>query len=424
MKNQFKPLEIGLTVITLALLTLFQGLKAANRGSSIGFSEHLISADFTYPYAVRVGDIDRDGDLDLTVSDCELPGPRGHNDIYWFENQGKGSFVRHSIWSEPRAGRLERHRLADINQDGYLDVVIVDNQHNSLAWFENSQVPRDSSSWTRHVITTDLSYAYDVAVGDLDGDGDLDVVGAAGWREGQEFAWFENNGNFDQEWKKRQIEGEVGETRDVQVADFDGDGDLDVLGTAARKGQVIWYENLGKLHGSLEWKKHVIATVARPIHGQPVDMDGDGDVDVLMSLGMGGGKVPSDLTPVSHKVVWYENVGKPGKGSDWKEHPVYEPFEQAFESVAADIDGDGDLDVVASASGKDGQIAWFQNPGTISGAWKFHLLKEKWAMATQVQVADLDGDHRLDIVGVAERGSTELRWWRNQRQIGHKRSND
>ena len=414
MKIQHKEAAIGLTLLLLAFPTLFQGPNAADGSSSIGFSEHLISGEFTYPYAISVGDIDNDGDLDLTVSDCTTRGSREHNDVYWFENQGKGTFVRHSVWGEARPGRFERHRLADINRDGFLDVVIVDNHHHSVIWFENNRSPRSKSPWERHSITTSgLNYAYDVDVGDLDGDGDLDVVGAAGWREGQEFAWFENDGNFDKEWTKRQIEGGVGETRLVRTADFDGDGDLDVLGTAARRGQVIWYENGGKPQ-SQSWKKHIIASVGRPAHGQAIDMDKDGDVDVLMCLGMGDGKVPSDLKPVSHKVVWYENVGKRGRGLDWKENLIHEPFPQANDPVAADLDDDGDLDVVAAAWGDTGQLAWFENPGKLDQRWSFHALKEKWSDPTQVLVADFDGDKKPDIVATAEWGSLEVRWWRNE----------
>src|SRR5262245_63330170 len=103
-----------------------------------GFVEHLIANDFTYPYGVAAGDIDRDGDIDLTTSDCTTRGSREHDDLRWFENTGGGNFKPHFIWKEDRPGRYERHRLADINNDGWLDAVIVNNASHSVFWFENN----------------------------------------------------------------------------------------------------------------------------------------------------------------------------------------------------------------------------------------------------------------------------------------------
>ena len=406
-----------LTRISTVILGLFL-LASASRGGPAGevqFAEQLISNDYSYPYGIDVGDIDRDGDLDLTSSDCTTRGSREHNDLYWYENDGAGHFRRRYIWKEDRPGRFERHRLADINRDGWLDVVVVDNQHDSLLWFENPHDPASGALWRKHFVAEGtVRFAYDVDVADLDGDGDPDVAAAAGWREGQELAWFENNGHPESgNWTKHVIEDGLGETRSIRAADVDGDGDVDLVATWARKGWVVWYENPGKPR-SRPWKRHLIDAAARPIHGQPVDLDGDGDIDVVMSLGMGAGKVPSDIEPVPQQIVWYENVGRPGRGVSWKKHVLASPFDQAFEAVAADLDGDGLLDVIATGWGSAGQLAWLRNPGKAGGAWALHRLKSEWPNAVQVIAADLDGDGRKDVVAVAEDGVHELRWWRNQ----------
>jgi hypothetical protein len=405
-------ISLGNTIVTMksciASARFFLGgltaavLMAAPGPPAIGFTEQLIMGGYTYPFGICAADLDGDGDLDLTSADA-LP----HNHLYWFENDGRGSFTRHFIQrDEPE--RLERHQVGDITGDGFPDDVIVQNLCGDLEWFENSGHPRDEQLWRRHMITsTKMPGAYDVALADFDGDGDLDVA-ASGWTLGNQFAWFENPGPRagEREWTKHSIEENLAETRTVRAADFDRDGDPDLLGTASGAGLILWYENAGKAQ---QWRKHEIASAPRALHGQPVDMNRDGWPDVVMAEGMGGGKESMQ----AGLVAWYENSRRPGAGP-WKRHVVRELYEGAFEAVGADLDGDRDVDIVATGWGSPGRIAWFENPGDTNGPWTMHMLKDNGKRANQVIVADLDGDHRLDIAAVAERGTLEFRWWRNE----------
>lgn len=199
------------------------------------------------------------------------------------------------------------------------------------------------------------------------------------------------------------------ETRTVRLVDMNADGHPDVLGTASRSGLVLWLENPGQT-SRLPWTQHFIDKSGRPGHGQAVDMDRDGDPDIVMAFGMAADEAPSEILPVVGQIVWYENLGK---GAAWKKHIIQQPFPQGFEAFASDLDGDGDVDVVATGwhKGSGIALAWFEN--TRDDTWIMHPLKEDWPHADQVIVADLDGDGRPDILASAEDGSRELRWWQN-----------
>ncbi|MBI85866.1 MAG: hypothetical protein CMJ81_21940 [Planctomycetaceae bacterium] len=405
-----RPL-VACYLVAAVLAAMTSTSRAQTVGGSIRFSEHLIADSYAYAYGITATDIDSDGDLDVTSADYQP-----HNMLYLFENDRRGNFTRHIIQKDDPE-RLERHLTGDVDADGDLDVVIVKNLRGDLLWFENSGTPTDGRLWRRHVITTDLPGAYDVALADFDLDGDLDVA-ASSWVLGNQFAWFENDGTpADGAWNKHMIEQQIAETRTMRAADFDGDGDADLLGTARKADQVIWYEN-DRSGDRLSWKKHLVDNGSRcPAHGNPADMDGDGDLDIVMALGFYYRPDPyypdGTTDPDDNQILWYENDGNPA-GGPWEKHVIGPRFDDAFEAVAGDLDGDGDVDVAATSWRNPGRVAWFENHGDPKSPWTRHILKDQWRSANQVLIADLNGDGRPDIVACAEHGSYELRWWRNE----------
>lgn len=368
----------------------------------VRFEQRPVMDRFTYSFGVATADLDGDGDLDITAADA-LP----NNHLYWFENID-GDFRKHFIQkNDPE--RLERHAIGDIDNDGHPDVVIVKNLFGDLLWFRNNGNPGAGKLWERHVIAEKkIPGAYDVALGDFDGDGDLDAA-ASTWRLSNNFVWFENDGSpADGEWTMRVIDQLESETRMIRTADIDQDGDLDLVGTARLEPLVVWYENSQGDQG-VEWTRHVIDNHSpQPIHGQVVDMDADGDPDLVMSLGM-----TFSGEPGAERVVWYENDGDPAAGP-WRQHLVADGFTGSFEACAGDLDGDQDVDVVATAWGDHGKLVWFENTGHArQPSWKQHTIRDHWPRANAVRIADLDGDGRLDVLAGAERGANEVCWWRN-----------
>ena len=367
----------------------------------IKFTEHLAMGGYNYAFGISAVDLTGNGVPDLVTPDTEVG-------LYWLENDGQGNFRRHII-HERENEWLERHEIADINGDGRPEIVIVDNINSCLLYFAYEGDPRLRSSWSHHYIDEGtLTGAYDVAVADFDGDGDLDVA-ASTWRKGNQFVWYENR---DGQWIKHLIEDDIAETRAIHATDIDGDGKIDLLGTARVGNQVVWYENSGDPVNQ-GWRKHIIDDAPQPIHGQPVDMDGDGDVDVVMALGMLPPGEQHGAPFEHHQIVWYENDGQPTRGK-WRKHIICERFPHAFEAIADDFDNDGQIEVVATAWNESGRVALFKHRGDPRGPWDMQLLKEGWVNANMVITADINGNGLLDIVAASERGSNEVRWWRNE----------
>jgi hypothetical protein len=417
-----------------AAVALLAGLRAAaaDEPAVVRFTEHLLDDGYSYAYGIAACDLDGDGDLDLTSQDIRGKDP-SESTLLWRENDGQGNFQRRVIY-DGDPGWYERHAVADVDRNGRLDIVVVDNKLGRVTWFAQSD-EGPAAPWTRRVVTTECPRAYDVVLADLDGDGDLDAATSS--YVNSTFRWYENPGpdGRDGEWPMRTIDEEMPETRTIRVADFNADGRPDLLGTAVgvdntasadqQRSQVVWYE-CPERPAEEPWTRHAIdAAPWAAIHGEPADVDGDGDLDVVMAFGMR----PKLAPPERHEVAWYEQVGRTGSDILWERHTIG-PLASAFEAVAADLDGDGDPDVAATAWSLGDRVVWFENrmsesaapagAGEPRSAWPMHVLKENFFAANQVIAADLDGDGRVDLAATADDGSgrvegaNELRWWRNE----------
>ena len=179
--------------------------------------------------SVLIVDLDKDNDPDIlgTASDANL--------VSWWENSGSNpvSWTYHNIASN-FVGSSDLC-VIDMNQDGLYDVIGNAWKSNQVAyWLCNNLQNND---WTKHVVTIQLPIAACVDAGDLDKDGDVDIV-AVGKIPG-ELSIYQDS-NF--VWTKILLTNDFYGGEDVEVLDLDGDEDLDIV-SAASSGKLVWWEN-------------------------------------------------------------------------------------------------------------------------------------------------------------------------------------
>ena len=186
------------------------------------------------------------------------------------------------------------------------------------------------------------------------------------------------------------------DARSVFAADLDGDGDKDVLSASAGDNKIARYKNTDGL-GAFG-PQQVITTAtsgARSVYA--ADLDGDGDMDVL-SASFG-----------DNKVAWYENTD--GQGSFGAQQVITTAADVAESAYAADLDGDSDLDVL-SASFRDDKIAWYENSDGLGSFGAQQVITTAADEARSVYAADLDGDGDLDVLSASFRDD-KIAWYRN-----------
>jgi hypothetical protein len=333
-----------------------------NDGSE-NFTEHLI-AFVPFVHEVTVADVDGDGDLDVLSAGEQL------DEIAWHENDGSENFTERVITTNADGARSVT--VADVDGDGDLDVLSASMNDDTVAWYENDGGV--NPTFTERVITTNADGAFSVFTGDVDGDGDLDVVSAS--RFDNKIAWYENDGGVNPTFTERFIATSAADPRSVTVGDVDGDGDLDVLSAAFGGDEIAWYENDGGVNPT--FTAHTITTNADGAYAvRTADMDGDGDLDVLSAS-------QNDNT-----VAWYENDG--GINPTFTERVITTAAGGARDVATADVDGDGDLDVLSADASGD-TVAWYENDGALNGAPTFTEGGPAVVLDTDVDVGDAELD--------------------------------
>jgi hypothetical protein len=305
-----------------------------------------------------VMDVDSDGRPDLITGG------------YWFRNSGK-NFER---FRYDGAIRSEIHDMvtADIDQDGKADVLAMGDREGCF-WYSIPEKPARDTEWVKVTVTADvLDDRVDIhsgfnpaGAGDLDGDGDVDVFLADRWME---------NGSRGKQWTPHRVffgrRGPWGFSSRSAILDLDGDGDNDII-TADSDGQncgLAWLENNGKT--PVRFTTRYLANKAPGTRGsfhslRLADFDGDGDQDILVVE-----QEDPSILPLGAGPRWYvwENTSQ-GRAVRFEELVIFESRLGGHDAWTGDVDGDGDIDIVSkiwrvwSGNGNEGRVHvdWLEN---------------------------------------------------------------
>ncbi|HET6202410.1 MAG TPA: VCBS repeat-containing protein [Planctomycetota bacterium] len=335
-------------------------------------------------YAVALGDVDGDGDLDAVfgiATESSFSNPIFRNRLYL--NGGLGAFRVAPSSLPPTVEDTYGAALGDVDRDGDLDLLFGNDGPETVYLNDGSGV----FAATAGQIPAASDDTRALALGDLDGDGDLDaLVGNFG-----QSRLYLNDGSGVFADATPQLPAVDDSTNGLALGDLDGDGDLDAL--LANLGVPRLYLNDGS--GTFA---NAPSQIPAQFYGQlravgVGDVDGDGDLDAVLG---GPGLFPPFTTP--GPVVLFRNAG-PALFTG-----VVLPFSASTSSLAlGDVDGDGDLDVLVGDSGACGEFGCGSGQdsllvnggtGTFTNASSQFPATPTWTNA--VALGDVDGDGDLD----------------------------
>ncbi len=358
------------------------------------WEKHTIVAALEKAHTLQAADMDGDGDLDVVLGQMHTSAAR--EVMVWQNVDGQGTSWQKQVVA---SDGLHNGVVADIGQDGDQDIFGANWTGNPpVRLYENRQDENGqpgSWSWSYKQVSSSHQQTFGLAFGDVDGDGETDIV------SGQ--YWYHNpGGDLQGEWEQHELPEGLHAT---VTLDVDGDELLDII---AQKDEwdiaLYWLEGLEV--SADQWQAVKIGTVERASHAlgaqgyRAAQVEAGGRQEVIITSGKG---------------LYYFNVpASNAQAGNWERvHVSSNPSDEGL--AVGDIDGDGDLDIAAT-TGETLRVEWYRNPGDGSGEWTAYTIANipDTVYPDRTELADLNGDGRLDIVTTEENGldsGAESYWW-------------
>jgi hypothetical protein len=392
----------------LFLLGVQSGPGQEPRGAGVRFPQfqaHLV-ARLPGGYKVAVVDIDRDGKPDIvglaTTPSC----------LAWYKNP---TWERHLLTS----GAKEFIDLApqDIDGDGRTDLAVADDfgmsRTNSGGLVHWLQCPPDpTQEWPIHGIGAEPT-SHRLRWADLDGDGHKELVvapimgrnaKAPLWDVGVRLAFYRvPQPPTTEPWKPIVIDDRLTVLHGLYIVDWDHDGRDDIL-TASFEG-VHLYQSQGQ-GDKLSWKKTRLGA------GEQTDPTKRGASEIALGkLGSDERRFLATIEPWhGDKVVVYT----PGRAPDalWQREVIDATFNEGHALICADLDGDHKDEIIAGYRGKGSSLYIYRCQDSVGKKWERIALDEGDMAASGLAVADINGDGRPDIIAVGT-ATSNIKWYEN-----------
>ena len=338
---------------------------------------------------VKIVHFDDDGLPDVLVCDAK------QNKVFCYLQVAGGGWEERLLGSDLL---VPAHAsLADLDGDAQQDVLVAELGN---IWPDDGVIGRvvllrnEGERFERHVLLDDVRRVSDVQAGDITGDDQLDlVVSVFGYARGQ-ILWLENLGDL--RFREHELLSAPG-TIHVPLADYDGDGDLDIAAIVSQDEEELWcFENLG--NGEFR-PRRIWFTPNFDLGSAGLvqsDLDGDGRPDLILPVGDNLEDLHSYPQPY-HGCLWFRNRG------DWQfEVQRIARFGGTYAAAVGDIDGDGHLDVTLVSMFNDwdrhghASVVWLQNDGRQN--FRTWQIDDRPTHLVTVACGDVDGDGRADIV--------------------------
>ncbi|MFB6343453.1 kelch repeat-containing protein [Saccharicrinis sp. FJH62] len=364
MKRIYNSVSLQLMLTTLLCFTFISTVNGQ-------WKRETINANAANQCAVFHADLDTDGDMDIIASSGFSTG-----ELIWYENDGNANWTMHKIATNRGGVGIS---VYDINADDKPDIIYCSYMNNKVYWYQNNG--GSPLTWTEHVAKSCTGPEIS-CIGDMDNDGDMDIVVAL--YTGNSVIWLENEGNGST-WTSHTIDNSMTGAAGCQAKDLNSDGMPDVACVSSSNGVLAFYlnENNGQ-----NWTKSVIDnTLSGWSNLDAGDYDKDGDPDIVAT-----GSSVSD-------VVVYENVS--GNTISWNKHVVDGSLTGAFGTKFKDINSDGLLDVLATATNA-GDVVWYKNNGGSPDEWTKITIDANLPSAWDCDAADFNGNGYPEVVANQE----------------------